>query len=87
MAEKDKKESPAKKVLGGKKKSKRHVKEMHIRHAKSGGYIARHDLEKGQAGEPPEQEEHILPDLSALQNHVAENMQPQEEAAPAAPMA
>ena len=83
----EKKEAPAKKVLGGKKKSKRHVKEMHIRHAKSGGYIARHDLEKGQAGEPPEQEEHILPDLAALSNHVTENMQPQPQQEPAPPMA
>jgi hypothetical protein len=70
-------------VMGGKKSSKKPAKKkggkktkgMHVRKATSGGYIAKHD-----APEPgAEQEEHALPDMAALQEHMAQNLQGEEE--------
>jgi hypothetical protein len=59
------------------KKTGKHVHEMHIRHAASGGYIAKHHF-KPQAGSgmPEEPEEHAIPDMNALTQHVQDNMQP-----------
>lgn len=76
-------------AMGGKKKSKskskhkkggKHVHEMNIRHAASGGYIAKHHF-KPQAGSgmPEEPEEHAIPDMNALTQHVQDNMQPQAQ--------
>lgn len=75
-------------AMGG-KKSKSKAKhssvkkphELHIRKSANGGYIAKH-VHKATAGaEPPEAEEHTLPDVGALQQHVGEHMAPDEEAA------
>lgn len=72
-------------AMGGKKKA--HKKsagkkphELHIRKSVNGGYIAKH-LHKATAGaEPPEPEEHTIPDIAALQQHVGEHMAPEEAA-------
>src|SRR5271170_1775267 len=74
------KEAKVKKALGkedgGKKKGegKRHVREMHLRRAANGGYIARHDMEPGEDGEMPQSEDHILPDMAAVHDHMDEHM-------------
>jgi len=80
------KESRAKAAMGGKKsssksksKSKAHkVHKMHIRHAANGGYIAEHEAPPSPdgmgMGEP--NEEHALPDINALTQHVADHMGP-----------
>jgi hypothetical protein len=80
----------AKAVLGTKpkhsSKSKgKKVHEMHIRKADSGGYIAKHDMEQpedpSQEGNPSE--EHVLPDVQSLAQHVQDHMSPEPpEAAP-----
>lgn len=79
--------SRAHSVLGGKSKSKgRHPHSIHVRRGKSGGYIAEHHFKAESPDQPtPESEEHVLPDLDALQDHMADNMgdQPDQEAAPA----
>lgn len=71
-----KKKSKSKKKKGGK-----HVHEMHIRHAASGGYIAKHHFkpQPGGSGMPEEPEEHAIPDMNALTQHVQDNMQPQPQ--------
>jgi len=74
----EKKESPAKKVLGGKKKSKKPVHKMHIRRATSGGFIAEHESMPGSEPMGPN-EEHAVPNLEALQQHVAEHFSGQPE--------
>ena len=84
MAEKEKKSEHKTEKKHGKSK----VKGMHVRKAENGGYISTHELLNdpmtGKAG--PEQE-HILPDLAALKEHM-NHFEPQEEeeqAASAAP--
>lgn len=72
---------------GGKKPHK-----LHVRHAAGGGYIAEHHFKGGANGEaPPEMEEHAVPDIAALQEHVGQHMAPEAgaeaAAAPAAPPA
>jgi hypothetical protein len=77
---------------GGKKKSKKkkssgkHVHEMHIRHAANGGYIVKHHFKPvaGGGGQPQEPEEHAIPDMPGLQDHVQDNMQqpPPQQAQP-----
>lgn len=70
---------PAKK--SDKKSAKKQVKGMHVRRAKSGGFIAKHDMDEGQTGQP---DEHVLPDMSALQSHVDDHMGGEmQESAPA----
>jgi hypothetical protein len=78
----------------GKSSKKSKIHRMEIRHAASGGYIVTHhqkpaaDSMLGGAQEP---EEHAVPDVAALQQHVAANMgdgapapaAPPAEAAPA----
>ena len=80
MATKKDTKSRAKSVLGGKKKKKSgKVKEMHIRKAANGGFIARHDYhpsEPDQAGQSvtPPSDEHAIPGMDELQQHVSSNM-------------
>ena len=93
-------------AMGGKKKSKskskpkskakkggKPVHEMHIRHAKSGGFIVKHHFKPqptqqgGGGGMPQEPEEHAVPDMDALQQHVGDNMQPQAQGAQPQPQA
>src|SRR5690348_14733581 len=78
MASEKKKES--------KSTSKKHkVHRMEIRHAANGGFIVEHK-HKPEPGEMtmPEPEEHQVPDVAALQQHVADNMG-DGQPAPAAP--
>jgi hypothetical protein len=70
------------------KKSGKKVKGMHIRKAHSGGFIVKHDMstEAGADGKMPEQEEHAIPDMAALQSHMQDHMG-DEEASAGAPAA
>jgi len=79
------KESRAKSAMGGKssKRSGRKVREMHIRPGKSGGYLVKHDLESPSkedmmnammGGDQSNQEEHSVPDLAGMQQHLAQHM-------------
>lgn len=75
MAEKS---TRVKSTMGGKSKPKRKKKSkgmhhMKIRHAAAGGYIAEHH----QTPEEPEgqpTEEHAIPDISALHDHIDEHL-------------
>jgi hypothetical protein len=81
MAEKKDKKKGGDKKKGAKKK----VHVMHIRKAANEGYIATHDFEKPQGGgdmgdmSTPPSEDHVLPNIAALQDHVGDHMGPQEE--------
>lgn len=56
-----------------KESKKKQVKGMHIRRATSGGFIAKHDMDK--TAEPGmDQEEHALPDMGAVQQHISDHM-------------
>lgn len=78
------KESRAHAAMGGKKSSKKHssgkkVIEIHIRPGKSGGFIVKHDLKHDDkdvmGGVPmPTSEEHVVPDMPSLQQHLADHM-------------
>ena len=77
-------------AMGGKKskskKSSKHPHSIHVRRGKSGGFIAEHHFKSAPDEPVPEPEEHVLPDISALQDHMAEHMgdQPEQEVTPAA---
>lgn len=86
--------SKAARVMGGESKKsekksgkKKPVHKMDIRRASSGGYIVTHhskpDPESMMNSQEPE--EHAVPDVAQLQQHVAENMGDQPEAEQAAP--
>lgn len=67
-----------------KKSSSKKPHSIHIRRGASGGFIAEHH-HKAKSGEmTPEAEEHVLPDMDQLQQHIGENMsdQPEQEAQP-----
>lgn len=74
----------------GEKKAKKPVKKvkgMHVRQV-HGGFIAKHDMEPAEPGAavgPQQSEEHALPDMAALQDHMAQHMG--EEPSAAAPAA
>ncbi len=78
----------AKSGMGGSKKSKsksgKKPHSMHIRRGKSGGFIVEHHHMPDEDGMTAPTEEHVVPDLQALQDHVAENMGDQG-AAPQSP--
>ena len=78
MAEKEKKTE--------KKKTTTHhgkTKEIHARRATSGGYIARHDMMPDEAtGKEPPEQEHVLPDIEALKQHMQDHLGPEEEQTP-----
>ena len=88
----DEKRDRSKSAMGGKAKAskkksskggKKRVKKMSIRHSKNGGYIIEHEHEKpSPTEEAPENEEHTAPDMEALQQHVADHMEPQPEPQP-----
>jgi hypothetical protein len=73
MAEKEKKAEKK----SNKKKHK--VKSMHIRKADNGGFIAQHELPPDEQGAPQPGQEHILPDIGALQQHVGDHFGDEEE--------
>jgi hypothetical protein len=66
---------PRKKKAKSKRKGGRHVHEMRIRHAANGGYIVRHEFRPRPGEIAQEPEEHAVPDLAALQDHVGEHME------------
>jgi hypothetical protein len=75
-----KEKSRAAHVMGGKSKksgskSGKHPREVHIRRGKSGGFIAKHihDTDPGAMAPEPD-EEHVLPDMSALHDHLDQTM-------------
>lgn len=88
------KESRAKSAMGGKKSSRkrtgRKVREMHIKRGKSGGYIVRHDLEpqskqdmmNSMMDDQSNTEDHSVPNLAAMQDHLASHMPEESEAEP-----
>ena len=73
--------------MGGKKSktSHRKVREMRIRPGKSGGYVVHHDLEpqskedlmnmmQGGGMDQSNSEEHSVPNLAAMQQHIGQHM-------------
>src|SRR5271170_6333265 len=87
------KEAPSrgKAALGGSRRSKPSGKKphsIHVRRGKSGGFIATHHHKPDETGATPEPEDHVIPDLAGLQNHMADQMGDQSAApAPAPPQA
>jgi hypothetical protein len=81
--------SRAHSVLGGShKKSKSKGKKphsMHVKRGKSGGFIVTHHHAPDEAGMAPAPDDHVVPDMSALQSHIADNMGDQGPAAPPSP--
>jgi hypothetical protein len=74
---------------GGKKPSKKSKKskkskvhKMHIRRTANGGYLAEHHSMPDEMGQTAPMEEHSLPDIQSLQDHVGEHMGPQQEGEP-----
>jgi hypothetical protein len=66
-----------------KKKGKHKVKGMHVRKADSGGFIAKHeDMMPGEDGVMPPPQEHVLPDMGALQQHMQDHMGEEQEEMP-----
>lgn len=59
-----------------KSKSSKKVHKMEIRHAANGGYIVEHKHKPSPESMMSQQEpeEHQIPDVAALQQHVADNM-------------
>jgi hypothetical protein len=57
---------------------------MEIRRGASGGYIATHHMKPKLGEMQDEPEEHVLPDMNQLQQHLSENMgdQPDQQAQP-----
>jgi len=71
----------------GGKKSSHKPHSIHVRRGKSGGFVAEHHFKNDSPDQmAPESEEHVLPDMAALQDHMAQNMGDQGPA-PAAPPA
>lgn len=73
-----------KKPKSKKKKSKssgsmKKLRMMHIRKARSGGFIAQHEHEPSKDGAPTPPDEHVVPDLKALQEHIGDHFQEGEE--------
>ena len=93
MAKDSHSNSRAHSVLGGSHKSKSKSKgkgkkphSMHVKRGKSGGFIVEHHHAPDEMGMTPDSESHVLPDLSSLQSHIADNMSDQGPApAPAPP--
>ena len=77
MAEKKRGEAA---LSGTKKKAKkkkgkgRPVHEMRIKHAASGGFIARHSFRPQPGEAAPEDEEHAIPGMDQLHDHLDEHM-------------
>lgn len=85
MAEKN---SRAKSAMGGhgskKSKSTHKPHEVHVRRGHSGGFVVRHSHKPSDTGEMPPDEEHVVPDMAALQQHMQDSMGDQPPA-PATP--
>lgn len=80
--------SRTKSAMSGHEKAKKSGKKphsIHVRHAASGGYIATHHHKPSKESmlDSSEPEDHILPDMQALQQHMADNMpQPEDQGQP-----
>jgi hypothetical protein len=93
MAEDKKKNDRVSAVMGGKKSDKKEDKKpakkkggkktkgMHVRKADSGGYVVKHDAPEGEAVG----EEHVMPDMAALQSHISERLEGEEAPQGASP--
>lgn len=69
------KKKKSKTTKGGKK-----IREMHIRKASSGGFMARHEHEpSGDGMQTPPDDIHLMPDVSALKDHMGEHFSDGEE--------
>lgn len=65
--------SRAKSAMGGSHKTgKPHS--IHVRRGKSGGFIAHHHHMPDESGMAAPPEEHVIPDLASLQDHMQQNM-------------
>jgi hypothetical protein len=74
----EKKESPKSEKKSSKTK-KHKVKAMHIRKADSGGFVAQHEMPPDlETGVTPPGQEHVLPDIGALQQHVGDHFGDEE---------
>ena len=95
------KESRATAGMGGGKKSGKsgksgskgkHPHSIHIKRGASGGFIVTHHHKAKEGEQAQEPEDHVVPDMDQLQQHLAENMgdqpdqgaEPSPEAAPPA---
>jgi hypothetical protein len=81
-------DSRSKSVLGGKKsksKSKSHAHSMHIHRGKSGGFVVTHHHEPDETGMTAPSEDHVVPDLDSLHQHMDASMGDQPPAPQAAP--
>jgi hypothetical protein len=63
-----------KKSKKSKKGHKRHPHAIHIRRAANGSFIAEHHFSPDDQGNTPPMEEHTLPDVGMLQDHVGQEM-------------
>ena len=57
-------------------KAKKHVREIRVRRAASGGFISEIHHEPDEDGLPQKPEEHIVPSPAALRDHVAQQLGP-----------
>lgn len=68
----------AKSSMGGKKSSAKSggkkPHSIHIKRGHSGGFVATHHHQPDETGAAMPSEEHVVPDLSSLQDHIASNM-------------
>lgn len=56
------------------KRGRGKVKQMHIRQAASGGFIAKHPNKDGSLGHDEPDLQHVMADMPALQAHIGQNM-------------
>ena len=59
-------------------KKKGKTKSMHVRKADSGGFIASHSMQPDEQGMPSPDQEHILPDLESLKDHMGQHFGPED---------
>jgi len=81
-----KEHSRAKSALSGGHKSKSGGKphSIHVRRGHSGGFVATHHHKPDADGQMQEPEEHVIPDMQSLNQHMSDSMGDQPPA-PAAP--
>jgi len=72
-------------MSGGHGKSHGKPHSVHVRRAKSGGFIATHHHKAAEGEIAPEPEEHVIPDSDALAQHMQDNLGDQPPAPPAEP--
>lgn len=82
--------SRASSVLGGKGKSKskssgKKPHSIHVKRGKSGGFIVTHHHAPDETGAMPEPEDHVVPDMDSLHDHMDQNMGDQGPAPAPAP--